>query len=97
MNKSRAVSAGKMTLDEAAPLFRSQPPGSLGSGLTKMMAELCSKSFRAYVTLRTKLINPRTAGSENSPNANTSSRQVHTGKAIALCLGVFLSIGFGAV
>ena len=62
----QAVSAGKMPLDEAAPLFRSQPPGSLGSGLTKMMAELCSKSFRAYVTLRTKLLNPRTAGSENS-------------------------------
>ncbi len=61
-----AVSAGRMSLDEAAPLFRSQPPGSLGSGLTKMTAELCGKGFRVYVNLRTKLINSRVTRSENS-------------------------------
>jgi glycosyltransferase involved in cell wall biosynthesis len=62
----QAVTAGRLSLDEAAPLFRSQPPGSLGSALTKMTATFCSKGFRAYVNLRTKLLNPRTAGSENA-------------------------------
>ncbi len=51
-----AVNGGKVALEEAAPFFCSQPPGSVGAGLTKAAAGLCGSGFRAYVDLRTRLL-----------------------------------------
>jgi hypothetical protein len=64
--KIHAVTSRRMPLEDAAPFFCSQPPGSVGSGLTKTAATLCGNGFRAYVDLRTKLFGCQTARSNSN-------------------------------
>jgi alpha-1,6-mannosyltransferase len=63
--KIHAVTCGELPLDEADPLFSSQPPGSVGRGLTSTFATLGKEGFRTYIYLRTRLVERQLARSAN--------------------------------
>lgn len=55
-----AVTRERFSLEKSAPLFHSQPPGSIGKELTKATSALCQNGFRAYLNIWAKLLNVRT-------------------------------------